>query len=107
MPIATSIKKDEKPITLILDSLRKKDVVLTRRSVLVRLKKCVSITQKDTTESKAVARLAPYNPMLQGNTKNQSPKTLKTPPDRTAAVARAGSLSLRRNAASITGSPKR
>ena len=101
MPIATSIKKDEKPIPEILANLRKNEFVLTRRSVLVCLKKCVSITQNDTTEPSAVAKPAPNSPMLQGNTKNQSPKTLQMPPDSTAAVASVGSLSLRRNAASI------
>ena len=42
-----------------------------------------------------------FLPILHGKTKIQSPKTLNSPPDITATVANAGSLSFRRNAASI------
>ena len=53
----------------------------TRRSVFFLLAKCVSITRNDTAEPSAVARPAPQTPISHGKTKNQSPNTLKMPPD--------------------------
>ena len=47
-------------------------------------------------EPSAVARPAPNTPISQGKAKNQSPNTLKIPPESTPTVARPGSPSLRK-----------
>ena len=69
IPIATSMKKVEKPVTDISRSFVKSPSVRTSRSVFLRLAKCVSMTAKDIPEPIAVASPAPYIPISQVNTK--------------------------------------
>ena len=59
MPIATSMKKEEKPDTVISHSLRGRRSTRTRRRVFRRRRKWDSSTSSDTTEPMAVARPAP------------------------------------------------
>ena len=67
--MATSTKKEEKPVTVISRSFRPSPSGRTSRKVFFRLKKWVSITAKDTAEPMAVASPAPKMPMSQVNTK--------------------------------------
>lgn len=57
--MATSIKKVEKPVTVISQSLPKSRSTRTRRRVFRRRRKWVSLTRKEMAEPMAVARPAP------------------------------------------------
>ena len=69
IPIATSIKNVENPVTVISCSLQSSLSGLVRRSVFFLEKKWDSITKKVRADPIAVASPAPKAPMSQVNTK--------------------------------------
>ena len=71
IPIATSIKKVEKPVTLMDFSMENSFVGLSSRRVFLLPKKCVSIMSRENTEPITVARPAPITPISNAKTKNQ------------------------------------
>lgn len=88
IPIATSTKKEEKPVTVISRGFRPSPSGRAERGVFFRLKKWVRVTAKDTAEPMAVAGPEPKMPMPQVNTKKQSLKMLNTPPASTPAAVK-------------------
>ena len=97
IPMATSIKKVEKPVVPMTRSFAGSWVGFSRWSVFFFWKKCVSIMRSEKTEPMAAVMPAPMMPMSNVNTKKWSPNTLNTPPSSTDLVASAGAPSLRRN----------
>ena len=105
MPMATSTKKLEKPVTAISPSFLKSFCTGTRCSVHFLEKKCEHMTASEITAPVAVESPAPNTPRSSTNTQNQSPNTLKMPPVSTAAVASPGLASFRRKL--VTSCPSR
>ena len=101
IPMATSDRKVENPLTSTWRSLVQGWLGRTSRRVFRLEKKWVSMTTKVMAAPMAVAKPAPRIPMSMGKTKTKSPNMLKMPPASTAPVAKAGLPSLRRKAASI------
>ena len=69
IPMATLIKKVEKPVVPMTRSFAGGWVGFSRWSVFFFLKKCVSIMRSEKTEPMAVAMPAPMMPMSSVNTK--------------------------------------
>ena len=69
IPMATSMKKVENPVTRISFNLPKRRSGLTRRSVFFFMKKWDSMARKLMVDPMAVASPAPYAPMSHTNTK--------------------------------------
>ena len=69
MPIATSMKKVENPVTEISFSILNRPVGFTKCSVFRFVKKCDSITINVMAEPMAVASPAPYAPISHVKTK--------------------------------------